>query len=434
VSLHAKRSPAADWQARVGTLSRVGGALVPPSVVHVAEEIRRLLQAGQELFDMTIGDLSPRCFPTPPALVRAVAEAVIALESSYPPPDGMPELRWQIARLFRTRSGLTVGPEDVQVGAGARPFLFAGYVLLVDPGEHVVFSRPSFFNVEYTQLVGGVPVALETSPENGFFPSIDQLRAVLPGARLVVLASPGNPSGTIMPARDLEELARLVVSENQRRLAAATSNEEPRLLYLIFDQVYSGNVHGQVPAHNPAQLVPEVSPWLLTIDAASKAWSVTGYRCGWCVAPRELRPALSGLLTLMGAWAPRAEQIGLAHFLADDGLIMEATLKMHAGLSRRLRGLADGVARLRAQGLPIHCLEPEGGIYLALRIDLPRFDDEEIRRALLEQGGLAVLPFSAFGGAPAHRGWYRVSVGNLREEDVPRVIDRLRAVLEALLR
>ena len=139
----------------------------------------------------------------------------------------------------------------------------------------------------------------------------------------------------------------------------------------------------------------------------------------------------------VGAWAPRAEQVATAEFLNDPGAVAAYRTEMHARVKVRLDALYQGFTELKRAGYPVDCVQPEGAIYLALRLDLvgKAFqsklidDNEDIRQIMLEQAGLGVVPFQAF-GLKGETGWFRMSVGSVSLDDISAAFPRLKAFLE----
>jgi aspartate aminotransferase len=146
---------------------------------------------------------------------------------------------------------------------------------------------------------------------------------------------------------------------------------------------------------------------------------------------------MAAFLGHVGAWAPRPEQVATARFLRDAGAIRAFRARMDAGVRARLDALYSGFMELRAAGFPVDTVLPAGAIYLSLRLDLAgrRFEgrtirtNQDIRRLLLQEAGLAVVPFQAF-GLEEETGWFRISVGAVSLEDIAAALPRLRSLLQ----
>lgn len=401
-------------------------------ILKVAAEVRAMLAQGRPVCNLTVGDFDSRQFPIPRLLLEGTKAALDAGETNYPPGEGIPALREAIRRYTEREQGVSYPLESVLVTSGSRPVLYAAYRTLVGPGDRVLFGIPSWNNEPYSWLAGGTPVAVPTRREAGFQPTFEDFAPHLPEAKLLCLCTPANPTGTVLPAETLTRIMEAVVEENGRRVSAGHP-----CLFVLHDQVYGSIVFdGHRHAH-PAAVVPESAPYLISLDGISKAYSATGLRVGWCVAPPLIAARMRDMLAHVGAWAPRAEQVATAAFLDQPDAVRAFRRECNAKVEARLSALAEGVARLKAEGLPIDCIPPQGSIYLSLRLDLigRRLDgevittNETIRHLLLARAGWAVVPFQAF-GLPEDTGWFRVSVGAVSVADIEAAMPRIRAMLE----
>jgi len=188
---------------------------------------------------------------------------------------------------------------------------------------------------------------------------------------------------------------------------------------------------------HPIALRPEMARYTIYVDGISKSFAATGLRVGWGIGPTTIISQMSDLLTHVGAWAPRPEQVATTTLLDDDAAIDEYHGHMRGEVSRRLTALHDGIVALKNEGHPVDATIPEGAIYLSARFALHGKSadgrlldsDDEVRSYLLKKAGFAVVPFSAFGQADGS-GWFRLSVGAVSLREVEELIPRLRAALE----
>jgi len=407
-------------------LSRLSQGLVGSEVLRIAAEVRSAIAAGREVCNLTVGDFDPREFPLPRKLVEGIRAALDAGHSNYPPSNGVLELRHSVRELYRREMGLDYPLESVVVAGGARPLIYATYRALVDPGEAAVFPVPSWNNNHYAYLTGARAVPLEVRREHHFHPTAAQIAAVLPEARLVSLCSPLNPTGTSMEPETLAAICRLIVDENRRR---ETRGQRP--VFLLFDLVYWATTLERNAPVTPPGLVPEVAPWTVMVDAISKSLAATGLRVGWAVAHPAVIARMADLLGHIGAWAPKPEQVATAAFLADAGACREFRAQMAERLRVRLEALHQGFERMRARGLPVESVAPEGTLYLSARFPLGGTvrgrevrTNEDARRLLLEEAGVAVVPFQAFALA-REDGWFRLSVGAVSPAAIEHGLARL---------
>jgi len=415
-----------------GHLSKLSRGLIGSEVLRIAAEIRTLVSQGHSVCNLTVGDFDPREFRPPDRLLAGVQKALAGGHTNYPPSNGTLELRQAVTRFYAREFGLEYPVESVLVAGGARPLIYATYRALVDPGDRVAYPVPSWNNNHYCYLTGAQGLPIEVGRESAFHPTPAQVRAVLPGIRLLALNTPLNPTGTAIDPGALAEICRDLVGENQRRLARG---ERP--VFLMFDQVYWSLEFGRMTPLSPPALVPEVAPYTVLLDAISKSLAATGLRVGWSVASPAVTQRMSDLLGHVGAWAPKAEQIATAEFLDDAEAFHAFRLEMHHKLRARLDRLYRGFMALGARGLPVEAVEPEGTLYLSARVDLfgrsldgiRMENNEDIRKALLTGAGLAVVPFQAFGLA-REDGWFRLSVGAASLDAIEQGLERLGAMLE----
>ncbi len=415
-------------------LSALARGVVGSEILRIAGEIRALQARGHTICNLTIGDFDSRQFPIPEGLLAATREALETGQTNYPPAEGILPLREEVARLYARDLGLSYPVDSVVIAAGARPLLYGTYRTLLEPGDGAIYPVPSWNNNHYAYLSGarGIPIRVEAA--SNFFPTPDQIRPHVAGARLLILNSPLNPTGTAISKQALTDLTAMVVEENRRR----DSEGRRRPLYLVYDQVYWTLTFGRTTHHTPVEVVPESAPYVIFLDAISKAFCATGMRVGWGVMPPAIRKRMSDILGHVGAWAPKAEQVGVARFLAQPDAVYAFREEVRRKLAERLGALYAGFLAMKKDGFPVDAIEPQGAIYLSARFDLfgrtvrgvPVKTNDDVRRLLLEEAGLGVVPFQAF-GFEGDTGWFRLSVGAVSPEDIAAAFPRLRAMLAA---
>jgi aspartate aminotransferase len=414
--------------------SRMASKLVGSEILKIAGDIRAMVAQGKTICNLTVGDFSPKHFPIPELLRTALHEAIDGGETNYPPSDGIPQLRKAIRDFYERRLGLDVPAESIVVTGGARPAIYAAYRALVDPNEAVVYPVPSWNNNHYVHLSGTVGVPIPCSAKNAFLPTRANLAPVLSTARMLSLCSPLNPTGTAFTVDALRGICEAVLEENERRQAT-----DQRPLYLAYDQVYWMLTFGSVEHHHPLELYPELADVTIYIDGISKWFASTGLRVGWLMAPPHLAARMSNLLGHVGAWAPRPEQVATAKLLANDEAIDQFHATMIPQVEMRLRALYDGVEAMKDRGLPVDSIEPMGAIYLTARFNLigkkagskTINTNEEVRRYLLEEAGVAIIPFQAF-GTWENDGWFRLSVGAVSMDEIATALPRIEAAISKL--
>jgi len=418
--------------AEQSSLSEMARGLVGSEILKIAGEIRALQATGRTICNLTVGDFSPSEFRIPPALEAAIARALAAGQTNYPPSDGILELRREIVKFYERDLGLSYPVESILIAGGARPIIYATYRALLDPGETVLYPAPSWNNNHYAFLTRAKSSTLVVGPETNFLPTAELLRPLLPEVRLLCINTPLNPTGTVLAEKEVAAIGELVVEENRRRQKSGE-----RALFLMWDQVYWMLTFGGASHHTPPELVPESAAWTIFVDGISKAFAATGLRVGWAVAPPYVVSRMRDILGHVGAWAPRPEQVATAQLLADPAAIDAYHSGMIRDVRHRLDLLHQGFQGMHRGGLAVDTVPPQGAIYLSARFDLigktidgrPIRTNEEIRRLLLEEAGFAVVPFQAF-GMEGENGWMRLSVGAVSPADIEASLPRVRALLE----
>jgi aspartate aminotransferase len=418
-----------------GRVSASASSLIGSEILKIAAEMRSLRATGRAICDLTVGDFDPRQFPIPERLRAAIIAALDQGETNYPPANGMPELRQAVLRFYARDLGLQYPVESVLIAGGARPLIYCTFRTLCDPGDRIVFPVPSWNNNHYVHLVQGVGVPVECGPQQRFLPTAAQLREQLPGARLLCLNSPLNPTGTAFEPAVLEEICDAVLRENEAR---ERSGDRP--LYLMFDHIYWQLCFGGTVHVTPPALAPEMARYTIFIDGISKCFAATGLRVGWGIGPADVMSRMSAVLGHVGAWAPRAEQVATIALLDDPPAMSTYLASFLYGIEARLSRLHAGFQAMRAAGLPVDSIPPMGAIYLTARIHpfgrrTPKgaelLTNEDVRRYVLEAAGIGVVPFQAFGFAHDN-GWFRLSVGAASEADIDAALPRLAEALRQL--
>lgn len=416
-------------------LSSMAEGLIGSEILKIAADIRAMTAEGKTICNLTVGDFNPAEFSIPRFLEENILEALQRGETNYPPSDGMMALKKSILAFYERWFGLQYPLESVLVTGGSRPGIYGTYRAVVDPGDTVVYPVPSWNNNHYCYLVGARGVPVVCGSQDAFLPTRTLLEPVIRGARLLALNSPLNPTGTAFTKHALEEICDMVLEENTRR----SDGERP--LFLMYDQVYWMLTFGSTVHYNPVSLRPALEPYTIFVDGISKPFAATGVRVGWVVGPPDIVQRMSGFIGHVGAWAPRAEQVAVAKLLSATDQIKGYHKKMKAGLQSRLTALYKGLLALRGEGFPVDAITPMGAIYLTARFALngkrtPSGEtlktNEDIRRYLLHNAGLAIVPFQAFGMSD-ESGWFRLSVGAVSLKDIDEMLPRLTSALQSLV-
>ena len=204
---------------------------------------------------------------------------------------------------------------------------------------------------------------------------------------------------------------------------------------VVYDQVYSTMTGPGIEHVHPIGVRPQMEPYTIMLDAISKSITATGLRVGWMVIPEALAPKATALIGHMGAWPARPIQQAVAELYSNYDALEGYLGELDDQILSRLNIIQTRLSQMREEGHAVDYVAPEGGIYLTTRFNLfeaiGATTNEEIRQWLLEEAGVAVVPFQAF-GLENEDGWFRISVGAVGVQDVVDSMDRLQVALEGL--
>jgi len=416
------------------SVSKLAQNLRGSEIIKIAGEINELKRQGQNIANLTIGDFDSNIYPIPTQLKDGIIAAYNDNQTNYPPADGMLNLRESVSAFLKNRYALDYASSQILISGGSRPLIYSTYLAVVDPGDKVVFPTPSWNNNHYCDLTGAVSVMIPTRPEHNFMPTADEIRPHIKGAALLALCSPLNPTGTMFGKKDLEEICDLVIAENKTRAAG----EKP--LYLLYDQIYSQLTFGEHRHYDPVTLRPELKEYTIFIDGASKCFASTGVRVGWGFGPAHVINNMKAIVGHMGAWSPKAEQVAMAKFLANDSYVDTYLSDIKTKIQTSLTTLYNGFQQLKSEGFNVDAIEPMGAIYLTLKIDYTGKTTPEgtvlkspadINFYLIKEAKVALVPFSAF-GTDDDVNWFRASVGASTLQDIEAMIPRIKDALSEI--
>lgn len=352
------------------------GAIRPFHVMDVLARARALERAGRSIVHMEIGEPD---FATPEPVVEAAIAALRAGRTHYTPALGLPALRAAISGFYRDREGLEIAPERIVITPGASGALQLVLGVLLNPGDEVLMADPGYpCNRHFARMFEAGAVPVPVGPESGY----QLTAAAIAGCwtektAAVMLASPSNPTGTVIAA---DELHRIIALARERGAA------------LIVDEIYQNLVYGDRAASALAS-----DDALFVINSFSKYFNMTGWRLGWLVAPPEYIPLLDRLAqNIFLAASTPAQYAALAAF-SDDTLEI---LEQRRGILQARRDFL--LPALRGLGFDVP-QAPQGAFYLYA--DCVRFTGDSYRFTLdlLDRAGVAITPGCDFGEHRAAR-------------------------------
>ncbi|MCU0529827.1 MAG: pyridoxal phosphate-dependent aminotransferase [Cyanobium sp. Prado107] len=356
-------------------LSTRARALKPSLTLEIAAKAKQLRADGRDICSLSAGEPD---FETPEFIRRAAAEALAAGLTRYGPAAGEPALREAIAAKTGRENGRPTTAAEVLVTNGGKQALYNLFQVLLEPGDEVLLPSPYWLSYpEIARMAGARVVELPSGAGQGFRLTAAQLEAAItPASRLLVLNSPGNPTGTVLHRSELEAIA-------------AVLRRHPQVA-VVCDEIYEFLVGPGQEHVSLAGLAPDLADRVFIVNGCAKGWAMTGWRIGWLVAPQPVISAAAALQSQTTSNVCTFAQYGA---LAAVNGPRDCVHAMAEEFSRRRALLSDG---LRA--IPGLTLQPPEGAFYAFP-DLSRYglDSMQLCNRLLDEVGLAVVPGVAFG-------------------------------------
>lgn len=417
-------------------VSEMAENLIGSEIIKLAAEVGQRMKKGEKIYNMTIGDFDPKIFPIPKKLEDEIILAYLNNETNYPAANGMEKLRIAAQHFVNKHQGLHYDLDEFLIAGGGRPLIYATYITLLDKGDKVIYPIPSWNNNHYTHLSFCEKIEIQTKAENNFMPTAEEIAPFVHEATLIALCSPLNPTGTTFSKQNLKDICELVVKENERR----SPDEKP--LYILYDQLYWTLTFGDTQHVDPVSLRPELRDYVIYIDGLSKAFSATGIRVGWSFGPKQVIDKMKSILSHIGAWSPKPEQVASANFLMMDDEVNTFLLDYRNKIQQRLDGFYARFKKLQQNDYMVDCIAPQAAIYLTVKIDLRGAITStgeklntmaDVTAYLLDVAKIALVPFYAF-GSDKESPWFRLSVGTTKLEEIEECMASLENALKRLKR
>ena len=353
---------------------------------------RALEAKGRSIVHLEIGEPD---FPTPAHIVEAAKRALDDGWTHYGPTQGYPELREAVADDVSRRRGIRVGPEHVSIVPGGKPMIFFPMMALLEPGDEVIYPNPGFpIYKSMIETLGATAVPMPLVESRGFSFDLNLLRDKLNGrTKMLVLNSPQNPTGGVIPEEDMRAIADMV---------------RERDLIVLADEIYSRIYYENPPvsiASDPGMLEKTI-----ILDGFSKTYAMTGWRMGYGVMPAWLVEAVNKLMVnSCSCVASFTQRAGIAALRGPQ----EPVDAMIAEFRRRRDAFCAGLNRIPG----FRCTIPGGAFYAYANVEETGIPSKEMADFLLEEAGVAGLNGGAFGeyGEGYIRFSYANSLENLME-------------------
>lgn len=386
-------------------LSARAGLLKPSPTLAITAKANAMKAAGEDVVNFGAGEPD---FNTPEPIVEAAVEAMRGGFTKYTPSAGIKDLKEAIAAKLLRENGVKVSPDQVVVSCGAKQSVYQAMQVLLDPGDEVILIAPYWMTyAEQIKLAGGVPKVIKASSEAGFVPSYDQLKeAIGPRTKAIIVNSPSNPTGAMLPRETLKEIAALAIRHG---------------FWIVTDEIYERLVYGGEIHNSIASFSGDVAERTITIGGCSKSYAMTGWRIGFAAAPLPVAKALSNLQDQVTSNPTSFAQKGAT---VAFNLPAEAVEAMRAEFEARRDLIAQLLGEIPNVKLPF----PKGAFYAFP--DVSHYlggsvsNDLDLATYLLAEAKVAVIPGSVFEGEGHIRLTYACSRADI-ERGVKRIGEAL---------
>jgi aspartate aminotransferase len=370
------------------------------AVSALADQLRR---AGADVIDLGAGEPD---FPTPENIRRAAVEAIETGHTKYTAAAGTPNLKHAICERFAADFGVRYEPAEVLAAAGAKQVIFNAIATLIEPGDDVLVAKPYWVTFpEAVTFAGGRAIWVETEDQGFRLTAGAVERALTTRSKLLLINSPSNPSGLVVPPDEFEKIVALAVS---------------RGLWVISDECYCQFVYAPGRPFSATQLSEALRRRVLVAGSLSKTYAMTGWRIGYALGPREWIKAMTCVQS-----HSTSNPTSISQQAAIEGLTgsQDSVAQMLQAYSERRDWLIPALNNLPG----VTCAAPEGAFYAFPSIKGTGLTSEELTTRLLEKAHVAVTPGDAF-GAP---GYLRLSYATSLEK-LETGVERIRGVLANL--
>lgn len=388
--LYADRFRLADAIGRLGT----------ESAFVVLAKARALEAAGRDIIHLEIGEPD---FETPPNIVEAGVRALRDGYTHYGPAHGLPQLREAVAANSLERRGIEHSPEQVLVTPGGKPVMFYAILALCQPGDEVIYPNPGFPIYEsMINYVGARAVPMPLLPDNNFRVDLDRLASDLSDrTRLVILNSPGNPTGGVLTSDDLAAIAKLLSGRD---------------VVVLADEIYKDIIYGA--EFESIAAIGGLAEQTIILDGFSKSYAMTGWRLGYAIGPQPIIDVMAQMqVNAVSCTAGFVQMAGVEALTGPQDSVRAMAVEF--GVRRQI--VVEGLNAIES----VTCKAPGGAFYAFPELGK---NATELADRLLDEAGVAVLAGSAFGVYGAN--CVRISFAN-SQDNLRRALGRAKSLIES---
>jgi aspartate aminotransferase len=373
-------------------ISERAAQLTPSLTLSIDSKAKAMKAEGLDVCGFGAGEPD---FDTPEHIKRAAIEALEAGFTKYTPNAGIPELRQAIADKFAADNGLNYRAGQVVVSNGAKHACYNAILATCQPGDEVIIPAPYWVSYpDMVRLVGAEPVIVPTSERNAWkMRSEDFENAMTPRTKMLIMNSPGNPTGSVYTREELEAIVNVAAEED---------------IYVLSDEIYEKLVYDDVKHVSIASLSKEAYDLTITVNGFSKAYAMTGWRLGYLAAPDAVVRAVDSIQSHTSSNPSSFSQYGALAALKGD---QQPLSDMREEFDMRRNYMFDRLAKISN----ITAVKPQGAFYILVNISQLGLTSQNFADRLLSKANVAVVPGAAFGDDRTVRFSYATSLDVIKK-------------------
>ncbi len=394
-------------------LSKRTGELQESVTLAITAKAKKLRAEGRDVISFGAGEPD---FDTPENIKRAGERAIKSGRTKYTPVGGIPELKEAVAAVYKKDYGIEYQPEEVLVSCGAKHSLYNLFQAVLDPGDEVIIPAPYWVSYPaMVKLAGGVPRIVKLSEKSGFRLSGELVKKELtPRTKALIINSPSNPTGAVVPKQNLQDLAEIALEKD---------------ILIVSDEIYDKIVYDDTAVISIASLSKDVKEKTVVVNGVSKTYSMTGWRIGYALGPKDIIKAMTGIQSQSTSNPPSVSQWAALEALTGP---QDEVQRMVGEFSKRRDVMVEGLNAIEG----VRCLMPSGAFYVFPNVSAcygKSFNGRtiggsvDLAEYLIEEAGVAVVPGGAFGEDECIRLSYATSMDEIKEG-----IKRIKEALERL--
>jgi aspartate aminotransferase len=366
--------------------------VTPSLTLSITNQAKAMKARGEEVYGLAGGEPE---MDTPDFIKNAAIKALQEGKTKYTPSSGIPELREAIAKKLKVENKINYDARQIIVGNGAKHSCMSAIMAVIEEGDEVIIPSPYWLSYpEMVRIAGGVPVIVETTEENNWKITPEQFEDNMSGlTKMIIINSPGNPTGAVYTADELRALGEVAISED---------------IVILSDEIYEHLVYGQAKHVSIASLSKELYDLTITVNGFSKAYSMTGWRLGYIAAPMALADAISDMQGHTASNPCTFAQYGALAALTVENSFVE---DLRAEYDMRRQFMYN-----KLKSIPnISVIEPEGAFYFLVNTSKLGMKSVNLCDKLLTRYRVAAIPGIAFGNDDSIRMSYCTTLDVLNE-------------------